>query len=247
MSSAGCAAAQGGAAASSRRRVMPSGEPRQEQRVAGGDHHVAVDIDDPVAMAADGHDAHAGGHRQLHGRDRPVGHVGTLADEDAVRDLLGHGQVDQQLCRDPELVGDHPGHVDRVVTDAFDGADHLQHRAHGFGLLGATSGQHTDPAHVPDQLGELVFELTHLLGHVGISEVHGGVGQVDHQLGRVLGLGQHGPEVAWSVVHVSHRAQGRRACWPLVPVGSGWRRDRSRGAKGSSRSSVDSSAGRPRA
>src|SRR3954452_17390819 len=52
-----------------------------------------------------------------------------------------------------------------------------------------------------DQTGEPVLELAHLLGHVEIAEVESGIRQVDHELGGVLRLREHGLQISWSVVH----------------------------------------------
>ncbi len=79
--------------------------------------------------------------------------------------------------------------------------DHLEHRGHRLGLLRVAGGQHRHGPHVVHEVGHLVLELVDLLGHVGVAEVEGGVGQVDHQLRQILGFGEHGPEVAGFGVH----------------------------------------------
>ena len=47
----------------------------------------------------------------------------------------------------------------------------------------------------------LLLELADLLGHVGVAEEEGGVGEVDHELGGVLRLREHGLQISGSVVH----------------------------------------------
>ena len=96
--------------------------PLEEQHVARQQHLVALDVGDPVAVAADGHDPHAGGNRQLERAQRPVRHVRALPHQHAVRDLLGLREVGHELAGDAEPVGDDAGDVDRVVADALDGA-----------------------------------------------------------------------------------------------------------------------------
>ena len=133
--------------------------------------------------------------------ERPVGHVRSVADPHAVGDLLGPGQVCDQRPRDAQTAGDHPGDVGGGVADPLDGADDLQYRRHGVGVARRPGGQHRDGPHLVDKIGEPLLQLVDLLGHVRIAEVERGIGQVDHQLGGVLGLREHRLEIAWSVVH----------------------------------------------
>ena len=79
--------------------------------------------------------------------------------------------------------------------------DHLEHRGHRLGLLRVAGRQHRHGAHVVDEVGHLVLELVDLLGHVGVAEVEGGVGEVDHQLREILGFGEHRSEVAGFGIH----------------------------------------------
>ena len=67
--------------------------------------------------------------------------------------------------------------------------------------LGCRAASTRHGPHVVHEVGHLVLELVDLLGHVRVAEVERGVGQVDHQLREVLGLGEHGPEVAGFGVH----------------------------------------------
>jgi len=144
---------------------------------------------------------HAGHRRQLEAGQGPPGHVRSLPHEDPVRHLLGVREVRHELTGDAEAMGHDPGDVDRVVGDALHGADDLQHRGHRLGLLLVAGRQHAHRPHVLDELEHLLVELVHLLGHVRITEVQRRVGQVDHQLRHVLGVGEHRTQAAASSVH----------------------------------------------
>src|SRR5260221_7415170 len=53
-----------------------------------------------------------------------------------------------------------------------------------------------------DQTAEALLELMHLRRHLLIAEEERRVGQVDHQLGAVFGLREHGLQIPWRfVVH----------------------------------------------
>ena len=56
---------------------------------------------------------------------------------------------------------------------------------------------------VPGRTEADVIEVADLFGHVGVAEVDRRVGQVDHQLGRVLGVREHRPQISGSIVHVT--------------------------------------------
>ena len=147
-------------------------------------------------------------------REMPAGEVAALADADPVGDLFGVGEVGDQLTRDAEAVGDDSGDVDGGVADPLDGRDDLEHRGHGLGLLRVPGGEHGDGPHLVHEVGHVLLELVDLLGHGVVAEVEGGVRQVDHQLGEVLGLGEHGAEVAGSGVHRgARRIRRRRLRW----------------------------------
>ena len=173
----------------------------QEQHVAGHQDGVAVHVGDPLPSATHRHDPHAGLNRQLEGRERPVGHVGSVAYQHTVRHLLGIGEVGDELLGDSEAMGDDPGDVHGVIGHALDGGHHLEHRRHSLGLPGTAGGHHAHCSHVMDELAHLLLQLVDLFGHVRVAEVDRRVRQVDHQLGGVLRLGQHGPQVAGSLVH----------------------------------------------
>jgi hypothetical protein len=118
-----------------------------------------------------------------------------------VRHLLRVRQVGDELARDAKAVGDDARDVDGVVGDALDRADHLQDRRHLLGLARVAGGHHAHGPHVVHEVVHALLELPDLLGHVGITEVERGVCEVDHELGVVLRLREHGPQVSWSVVH----------------------------------------------
>ncbi|MEZ5165217.1 MAG: hypothetical protein R2695_01540 [Acidimicrobiales bacterium] len=110
--------------------------------------------------------------------------------------LLRLRQVGHELGGNPQLMGDDPGDVDGIVADPLDRADHLEHRRHPLCFLGSPHRHDADLTHVLDEVVHLLLELADLLGHVGVAEEQRGVGEVDHQLGHVLRLGQHLAEIA---------------------------------------------------
>src|SRR3546814_8439160 len=59
-----------------------------------------------------------------------------------------------ELARDAEAMGDDAGDVDGAVADPLDGADDLQDRGHGLGLLGVAGGEHAHGAHVVHEVGD---------------------------------------------------------------------------------------------
>jgi UDPglucose 6-dehydrogenase len=88
-----------------------------------------------------------------------------------------------------------PGSDVDVVTKAL-GADTR------IGVKYRVAPRHdADRAHVVDEVLHSLLEGADLFGHGRVAEVQRRVGQVDHQLGQVFDLGQHGPEIAGSVIH----------------------------------------------
>ena len=217
-SSGGCGGSQCGAPASSRSRGMPAGAPWRNSTSPGrriSSPSTSVIQSRSRRMATTRMPVCTG---QLEVGQRAVRHVATLAHAHPVRHLLGVGQVGHQRPGDAEAVGDDAGDVDGGVADALDGADDLQHRGHGVGVPGRAGGEHAHGAHVVHQVGQPLLEVVDLLGHVGVAEVEGGVGQVDHELGGVLRLREHGLEVSRSVVHQrcpsSVPSRSRPGRWP---------------------------------
>ena len=70
-----------------------------------------------------------------------MSHVRPLADPHTVRDLLGVGEVRDQLTGDAKSMGDYARNIDRGVCDPLNGGDDLQHRCHALGFGGATDRQ----------------------------------------------------------------------------------------------------------
>ena len=62
-------------------------------------------------------------------------------------------------------------------------------------------GEDAHGPHVVHEGRHRLLELVDLLGHVGVAEVQRRVGEVDHQLGGVLGLGEHRPQVSPAFFH----------------------------------------------
>src|SRR3546814_14327459 len=93
-----------------------------------------------------------------------------------------------ELARDAEAMGDDAGDVDGAVADPLDGADDLQDRGHGLGLLGVAGGEHAHGAHVVPEVGHLLPEPVDLFGHVGTAEVALRTGKVALEPGDVLPL-----------------------------------------------------------
>ena len=205
------------------------GRTLEEQRITRQQDHLAFDVGDPHPVSADRHDAHARRDRKLERAQRSMRHVRTLAHHHAVRHLLGVREVRDQLPWDPQLVRDDAGDVDRVVRDALDRADHLQHRGHRLGVPGAAGRDDALGPHVVDQLVHVIFELVDLLGHVRIAEVQRRIRKVNHQLGRVHRLGQHRAQVAGLVIHEEIRGHGLTTCEKHTAMVRGRRSARCRG------------------
>ena len=63
--------------------------------------------------------------------------------------------------------------------------------------------EHAHLAHLVHELGEALFELAHLFGHARVGEEQRRVPEVDHELGGVFRLREHGLQISWSVFHWS--------------------------------------------
>ena len=107
-------------------------------------------------------------------------------------------QVGHQLAGDAEAVGDDAGDVDRGVADALDGEMTWSTDAMASASRGRRAAR-TQTARMSWTRSAMRSSSSlDLLGHVRVAEVEGGVGQVDHQLGGVLRLREHGPQVSGS-------------------------------------------------
>ena len=79
----------------------------------------------------------------------------------------------------------------------------MEHAGHGLCVLGAPGGQHGHLAEPAEVLVHALLDLLDLLGQVLLVEEDGRVGQVDHELGRVLELDQQFLDVL-RLLFVSH-------------------------------------------
>ena len=190
-----------GAPASSRTSPMPSRGAAQDQHVVGQEVLVAVGIDEPLAAAPDRDDAHADLHRQLDVVERTVGERGVGPHAHTVRHLFGPGEVGDERRGDAEVVRDDARDVDRGVAHAFDRGHDVQHARHLLGVALRARREHAHLAHLVHELGEALLELVHLVGHARVAEEQRRVPEIDHELGGVLRLRQHGLQISWSFFH----------------------------------------------
>ena len=124
-------------------------------------------------------------------------HVGGVAHPHAVRHLLRGGQVGHQSARDAEATGDDGADVDRGLADRLDRADDRQHRRHRLGVARRARAATTAVARKSWLSSARRFSSSSdLVGHARVAEVQRGIGEVDHELGGVFRLGQHGSQVA---------------------------------------------------
>ena len=99
------------------------------------------------------------------------------------------------------MMRDNTRDVDRGVAHALDRGDDVQNARHLLGLALRARREHADLAHLVHELGETLLELVHLVGHARVAEEQRGVPEIDHELGGVLRLRQHGLQVSWSFFH----------------------------------------------
>ena len=141
---------------------------------------------------------------------------GIGADAHPVRHLFGGGEVGDQRGGDAQPVRDDASDVDGRVAHALDGREHVQHARHLLRVAGRTRREHAHLPHGVGEIGEALFEVVHLVGHRRVGEEERGVGQVDHELGGVLGLREHGLQIAGLVVG-RHRWIPRITAWTGAP------------------------------
>src|SRR6266511_2679173 len=169
----------------------------QDEHVVGQHDLVAVGVDDPLLAAPDRDHTHAHLDGELDVGEGSPCQLRAVAHTDAVRDLLGDGEVGDERGGNAEAVGDDARHVDGGVADPLHGRDDVQHARHPLGVVRGTGGEDAHLAHLVHEALETLFEVDDLFGHGRVAEEEGGVAEVDHELGGVLRLGEHGPEVSW--------------------------------------------------
>jgi hypothetical protein len=182
----------------------------QDQDVVGNERLLAIGVDDPLLAPADGDDAHADLHRQLDVGERPVRERRVFAHTHPVRDLLGLREIGDEGGGDAEPVRHDPGHVHGRVRHPLDRRDDVQHARHLFCFARRARGEHADLVHLMHEVAQPLLELPDLVGHALVGEEERGVCQVDHELGRVLGLREHGLEVARWLVGFCHGYESPR-------------------------------------
>jgi len=91
--------------------------------------------------------------------------------------------------------------VDRGVAHTFDRGDDVQHARDLFGVTLVAAGEHAHFAHLVHETGEHLFEFVHFVGHALVGEEQRGISEVDHELGGVFRLREHGLQISWSFVH----------------------------------------------
>ena len=128
-------------------------------------------------------------------RERAVG-----PDPHAVRDLLRRREIGDERGRYPEPVGHDVRDVDTGVAHALDRREHVQHARHLLGVAWRPGGEHADLTHRVREILQPLFEGFDLVGHPHVAEEQGGIRQVDHELGGVFRLREHGLEIARLIV-----------------------------------------------
>ena len=184
-------------------------QPHDARRVATHEQHVArlhdavaADVGQPVAASLDGYDAHADSHRQLHVAQRPVGQVTAFRHDQPMRNLGCLRQVHDERPGDSQVMQHDLGDVDRSIGDLLDRRHHLKHRAHAVDLARVTHSQHRQRSHLVHEGRHVLLEAQDGIGHALVVEIERGVGQIDHELGGVLGLGEHGFQISRFVFRV---------------------------------------------
>ena len=76
----------------------------------------------------------------------------------------------------------------------------VQHARHLLGVARRARREHADLAHLVHELAEALLELVDLVGHALVGEEQRGVAEVDHELGGVLRLREHGLQISWRSV-----------------------------------------------
>ena len=181
------------------------GRASQDQDVVGHERLVAVGVDDPLLAPADGDDTHADLDRQLDVGERPVRERRVLSHAHPVRDLLGlprGRRRARQGCR--------AGATRRADTStaAFAIRSIEAMTCSTLDISSASRGERAASTQISyiscTRSLRRSSSSRDLVGHALVGEEERGVRQVDHELGGVLGLREHGLEVARWLVGFCH-------------------------------------------
>jgi hypothetical protein len=188
-----------------------------QKHVALRDDVVGVRVEVPLATPARRDHPHSYLDRESELSQASAHGRRLFSDLDAGHGLVGVTQVAPEVVHDTETRGDDAGDVLGGVGDVFDGGGNLEYARHVLGVLGASGGKDAHLAQVPEMAEHALFEAAHLLGEIHVGEEHGRVGQVHHQLRRVLDLGEESLDrtSAFSGIH----------CGCIPPDPSGYSED----------------------
>jgi len=100
----------------------------------------------------------------------------------------GVAEVLAERVGDAQSRGHDARDVGRRIADPFDRVRDPQDAGHPFGILGAPRGKHRHDPEAAEVAVHPLLEPADFAGQLLLVEEHGGVGQVDHELGGVLQL-----------------------------------------------------------
>ncbi len=203
--------------------------PLDEQHVVEAQRLVAVRVEDPVVGAPHGDDPHAGAGRELDLGQRPLGQLGALVDPGAGRALRRVPEVLAQLRREAELARDDLRDLVGGVRDALDGDGGREHAGQLLGVLAGPRRDHADRPELVEQLADAGLQPHDLAGQRVVLEEDRGVGEVEHQLGRLLRAEQqlldgpvaHQPPTCSSVTAATRQRTPARSM-VAVTIGIPW-------------------------
>src|ERR687897_131008 len=174
------------------------GRALQKEHVARPQHVLGLGVEVPLVVGADGDGAHPRLYRQIDVAQRAAVEEALRLHTDAGGDLLGLGDVVQQLGRDAEALHHYLGYVHRGVADLLDVLDDAQNPGHLLGVGGAPRGQDGQGAHVEDEVVQHLLQAGYLLRERLRVVEDRRVGKVHHELRGVLRLDEHLFQVPWS-------------------------------------------------